>query len=754
MEYQRKNMKTLEELKQMKIWMLWRRKVSGSRVAKVPCSGTGRACGVSDNYAKDWVTWEEAQQALKTVKADGVGFRIPKGMFFLDIDHRDLEDPWVQALLDLYDSYTEYSVSGEGIHIYGLCDVGALPTYTDTKDGKLKLSQDYYTHHPDNGLELYMGQLTNRFAAFTGNVILDRPLQDCTDSVLYTLDCCMKKAKKPTKKESKADKIITALRNQKNGAKFSELFDHGLIEGKSHSEADAILCALIAFRAGDNPALIDEVFRKSALYREKWEREDYRKATIANGIALCNKRQSRKKEAPPFIKIDDKQRRSVSAPLLAKFVREHLDYLLVRDNGNQAILTYVYKNGVYQQHDLNMLYGEVKQFIASYDEELVKMSVVKESVQLILSDLDYTSQDDLNVNEGIINFQNGLLQVSGDEVKLIPHTPKERSTIQIPCSWAEKEVPTPVFDKYLDTLTNGDAAIRQLLLEFMGVAISNVKGWRMKKALFLVGDGNTGKSQLKSLTEKLLGKGNYIGIDLAEIESRFGTGAIYGKRLAGSSDMSFLSVGELRIFKKLTGSDSVYSEFKGQQPFEYVFNGILWFCMNALPKFSGDRGSWVYNRIMVVDCPNVIPPDQQDKQLLDKMYAEREGIVQKCVRALQRVIANGYCYSEPESVSLAREQYKAANSTVVTFFEECMCPWPDGKIGGSSITTGTIHRVYLQWCKGNNNGYARSAKDFREELAAHLDTTFAEMTTRIHGNTYYKEWTLTTDAQNDFSHVL
>lgn len=747
-------MKTLEELKQMKIWMLWRRKVSGSRVAKVPCSATGKLCGVSDNFEKDWVTWEAAQQALKTVKADGVGFRIPNGMFFLDIDHRDLEDPWVKALLDLYDSYTEYSVSGEGIHIYGLCDVGELPTYIDTKDGKLKLSKDYYTHHPDNGLELYMGQLTNRFAAFTGNVILDRPLQDCTDSVLYTLDCCMKKSKKTTNKESKADKIITALRNQKNGAKFSELFDHGLIEGKSHSEADAILCALIAFRAGDNPALIDEVFRKSALYREKWERTDYREATIANGIALCNKRQSRKKETPPFIKIDDKQRRSVSAPLLARFVREHLDYLLVRDNGNQAILIYVYKNGVYQQHDLNMLYGEVKQFIASYDEELVKMSVVKEAVQLILSDLDYTSQDVLNSNEGIINFQNGLLQVSGDEVKLIPHTPKELTTIQIPCSWAKKEVPTPVFDKYMDTLTNGNAAIKQLLLEFMGVAISNVKGWRMKKALFLVGDGNTGKSQLKSLTEKLLGKGNYIGIDLAEIEARFGTGAIYGTRLAGSSDMSFLSVDQLKTFKKISGGDSLFMEFKGQQPFEATYNGILWFCTNRLPKFSGDKGDWVYSRMIVINCPNVIPPDQQDKQLLDKMYAEREGIVQKCVRALQTVIANGYRFSEPESVFLAREQYKAANSTVVTFFEECMCPWPDGKIGGSSITTGTIHKVYLQWCKGNNNGYSSSAKEFREELAAHLNTSFAEMTTRIHGNTFYKEWTLTTDAQNDFGYVL
>ena len=60
-------------------------------------------------------------------------------------------------------------------------------------------------------------------------------------------------------------------------------------------------------------------------------------------------------------------------------------------------------------------------------------------------------------------------------------------------------------------------AVEQLLLEFMGVCISNIKGWRMKKALFLVGAGDTGKSQLKSLVERLLGKGNFIGIDLKEI---------------------------------------------------------------------------------------------------------------------------------------------------------------------------------------------------------------------------------------------
>lgn len=83
----------------------------------------------------------------------------------------------------------------------------------------------------------------------------------------------------------------------------------------------------------------------------------------------------------------------------------------------------------------------------------------------------------------------------------------------------------------------------------------------------MVGNGDTGKSQLKSLVEKLLGRGNFIGIDLKEIEARFGTGAIYGTRLAGSSDMSFLSVNELKAFKMITGGDAISQSSKGCRAF-------------------------------------------------------------------------------------------------------------------------------------------------------------------------------------------
>lgn len=748
----------MQELMDMKIWMLWRwGKDKNGNPTKVPFAISGGSSGTNKEWRHTWETYKDALAAKERSYAAGIGFKIPENYFFLDIDNRELSDLLVQTLLARFDSYTEYSVSGTGIHIYGKCDFSKLPTFYN-KEKQTKLDNQFYQNNRKIGLELYVGGITNRFAAFTGNIIEDKPLRECTAALLTTLDKNMRKAKKIKYSEKRdGDKasfdIVCNLRKQKNGGKFKKLYDEGDISDYgSQSEADAALCALIAFRTGPNFGDIDEIFRSSALYREKWEREDYREATIAVGIEACHGIFHKSKmEHPYFIKFNEQTYEPyVSVPLLAKYVREHLCYVLVRDNGKQGLMKYVYENGCYRLYADNMLMGIIKQYIADYDEELVKMGMVSETLQHITTDLNYVSQEELNTDEDLINFSNGLLRITADNTILAPHSPDILSTIQIPCDWTGRETPTPVFDRYMHTLTNGDKAIEQLLLEFIGVCISNIKGWRMKKALFLVGDGDTGKSQLKSLVERLLGKGNFIGIDLKEIEARFGTGAVYGTRLAGSSDMSFLSVDELKTFKKITGGDSLYAEFKGQQAFEFTYNGLLWFCMNRLPKFGGDDGKWVYDRIMVVRCPNVIPKEKQDKTLLDKMYAERDGIVYKAVKAVQRVIVNGYRFSEPDSVSLAREKYMAENNTVVSFYEECMCEWPDGKIN-KHCTTGRIYKVYQGWCRENNNGFAKTAREFREALSSYLGTDYSKITTRQNGNTYYKDYSLTLEAKEQFS---
>ena len=99
-----------------------------------------------------------------------------------------------------------------------------------------------------------------------------------------------------------------------------------------------------------------------------------------------------------------------------------MNYILVRDNGKQRLLKYVYENGCYRLYSNDMFMGIIKQCIADYDEELVKMSKVAEALQHITTDLNYVSQDKLDTDENLINFKNGLLRVTETDTVLIPHT--------------------------------------------------------------------------------------------------------------------------------------------------------------------------------------------------------------------------------------------------------------------------------------------------------------------------------------------
>ena len=438
---------------------------------------------------------------------------------------------------------------------------------------------------------------------------------------------------------------------------------------------------------------------------------------------------------------------------MLQYIRENLRYLFVRDNIRGGLLRYVYEeSGKYVLYCDDMFKGIIKKYITDFDESIIRMSDVEEIFRQLNTDLISIDTTTLNADEEIINFSNGILDLKN--MYLLPHNPDYRSTIQIPCEWTENPVPTPVFDKFMSDLTEGRKDIEKLLLQFMGVCLSNIKGWRLKKALFLVGKGDTGKSQLKSLTEKLLGKGNYIGIELSQLEARFGTSNIYMKRLAGSADMSYATIDELKILKQTTGGDSIYAEFKGKDGFEFIYDGLLWFCMNKLPKFGGDNGTWVYDRIIVVECNNIIPLERQDKQLQEKLYAERGGIIYKAVMATRNVIANGYCFDEPQSIIVARNDYRATNNTVITFFAECMEERQNGIIR-NTCTTGKVYAVYKAWCSDNNHGCAKTFNEFKDELMEHLKIiNYKDMTVRrgTHG-TFFRNFTITAETKQQYSKI-
>lgn len=81
-----------------------------------------------------------------------------------------------------------------------------------------------------------------------------------------------------------------------NGEKFSRLYEGDWHRDyASQSEADAGLCAMLAFWTGDEEQ-IDRIFRTSSLYREKWDEvhhssgATYGSETISRAVAFCAER--------------------------------------------------------------------------------------------------------------------------------------------------------------------------------------------------------------------------------------------------------------------------------------------------------------------------------------------------------------------------------------------------------------------------------------------------------------------------------
>ena len=79
--------------------------------------------------------------------------------------------------------------------------------------------------------------------------------------------------------------LIHKAMSAANGAVFSRLWlgDTSAYTGDD-SRADLALCSMLAFWTANDEIRVDRLFRQSRLYREKWERQDYRQGTIKKAI--------------------------------------------------------------------------------------------------------------------------------------------------------------------------------------------------------------------------------------------------------------------------------------------------------------------------------------------------------------------------------------------------------------------------------------------------------------------------------------
>lgn len=249
------------------------------RIRKMPLNArTGK--GAKSNDPKTWAAFDVALAAAEARADWGVGYMFDGETFGVDIDHcidRETGEisPLAADVLSIMDTYAEFSPSGEGIHL--LCK--GKPPEAGRKIPKL-------------GLEVY-GQ--TRFFTVTGRPLGEaRALADGTEAAkcLFakyitpkddfasgkaaptppTVDASTGQTTTPSEALSDADILRIASRS-KDGATFDALYfrgDTSAFQG-DHSAADVCLCNKLAFYTGKDERRMDELFRRSALYREKWD---------------------------------------------------------------------------------------------------------------------------------------------------------------------------------------------------------------------------------------------------------------------------------------------------------------------------------------------------------------------------------------------------------------------------------------------------------------------------------------------------
>lgn len=432
-------------------------------------------------------------------------------------------------------------------------------------------------------------------------------------------------------------------------------------------------------------------------------------------------------QARPIFVVDKGENGlQISVPFLYKFFQKSETCIMLRNGALDSEIRYIYKDGVYQTANDSDIMRILMEYIEKFNIRLLNPVVLKQALELFDCTCNHYLHDIMNTDENYINFKNGILNIH--TLELSKHTPELMSSIQIPCNWSAKEIPTPNFDGFLNTLTSGDIQTQKLILEYIGAVVSNIQGWRFKKAMFLLGKGDTGKSTLINLIAMLLGSKNVAERDLRGLNERFGKTAAYNKRLIYANDLPFMKIEDNTVFKNLTGGDSISIEFKNKEPFDFKFKGFLLYGMNELPHFGGDKGDHVYNRIIIVKCDNVVPKEKLDPNLQQKLYNERDGIIHKAVMALMEAVNRNYQFSITENCINNLTEYKRENSYPVEFWTTYLRPLnPDEK---PCLESQQLYDYFRHWCTQQGITRISSAPEFRKEISAFCKKSWSEMTKR------------------------
>jgi putative DNA primase/helicase len=297
--------------------------------------------------------------------------------------------------------------------------------------------------------------------------------------------------------------------------------------------------------------------------------------------------------------------------------------------------------------------------------------------------------DDLDADPFLLNCPNGTLDLRTGELR--EHDPADLIT-KVTAGAYDPAANGPVFGEFLARV-QPDEAMRDYLARLVG---HGLVGQVVEHLLQIhCGEGANGKSTfINSITAAL---GDYA----APADPELLTARTFDAHPTGVADLFGLRLAILHeadkgrrlaegTVKRLTGGDRIKARRMREDFWSFEPSHTFVMLTNHKPVITGtDEGIW--RRIRLIPWEVVIPPEERDEHLGDKLALELDYVVTLLVNGCLGWREHGLC--DPAAVTKATSAYRAESDALGRFLDEKCMTGPMFIVKSSELFT-----AWSKWC--------------------------------------------------------
>jgi len=339
---------------------------------------------------------------------------------------------------------------------------------------------------------------------------------------------------------------------------------------------------------------------------------------------------------------------------------ENLNINIRKKNGE----SYIYNGKFWEKFEIEVL----KKFL--YQSSIALGYLKSESKTAVFQELLIKTfwlnaelprmQDNTNT---LINLSNCTLEVTYNQVNLIPHSPDHFLLYQLNFCY-EKNAVNSLFISYLNKVLP-DTESQLVLQEWTGYLF--IKNLKLEKCAILYGSGRNGKSVFFEILLALLGKNNVKTFSLKHLQEEHNRAALDGKILNYGSEIN--SGIDPDLFKQLASGEPVQARHKYGSPFELHNYARMMFNANELPK-NVEHSDAFFRRFLIIHFDQTILENEIDIELSKKIInTELPGVLNWIIEGIKRLQINKR-FSSCKKSQLLISSYKKDTDSVAIFLEE------------------------------------------------------------------------------------